>query len=138
MNADIRTLALTKAECLFLQRLLEFELPGEVHAVVTAALTDTHKSETLVDVFMDFHTLLSLLTWQETDEERAYRQLNTEGVHRVREILAAISPGMLPSNLQRAYTRFAPTIMEAITKALAEVPDVPLTAVSMDSPVAKA
>lgn len=138
MHADTRTLALTRAECLFLQRLLEFELPGEIHVVVTASLPDEQKTQDLVGLFEDFKNLHLMLTWQSTDVDRAYRQLNIDGVMRIREILAAISPNMLPTTLGRAYHKMAPAVMQAVNKALAVVTDVPVPSFSLEKPTAKA
>lgn len=118
MNSDIRTLALSQHECALLKCLLRLDLPASIHAIVTASLPYKEKTTELTGLVDDYHQLAGLLTWQSTDTERAYRQVNSEAVIKLREVMVGTVVRDLDPMLRRAWTALAPGIMDGFKKAL--------------------
>lgn len=94
MNSDLHTLAFTAQDSAAMRRILRNELPAEIHLIHTAALDPKVKTEKLVALYNDFRTLEAMLAWEPRDEAmgRALRQLNTEGVIKLRELVMGAVP----------------------------------------------
>jgi hypothetical protein len=94
VNSDIHTLSLSPEHASALRQALRKGLPSEIHLVVTSGMTPEHKTDKLESLVYDFHTLEGVLAWTPDDQEkgRALRQLNTEGVMRLREVAMSAMP----------------------------------------------
>lgn len=94
MNSDIHSLSLTADAASALRQVLRKGLPVEIHLVVTSGLTPEAKTDKIESLVYDFHALEGLLAWTPQDDGvgRALRQLNTEGVMRLREIAMSAMP----------------------------------------------
>lgn len=143
MNADIRTIALHRDEAHLLRRLLNKELLPEIHVVVTSGMSPLGKTTKLADMCKDFSRLQQMLAWTPADEEtgRAFRQLNTEGVIRLRELLL----GQMPDEVDSAPAEAGSEVAEIGSRALATLDralslhtDTPLMPVRLDNPQARA
>lgn len=92
MNLDIRTLALSQSECTLLTTLLRMQLPDDI-GKVAASESEAAKKMELAVLTQNYHGLCTLLTWGPRDAEagRAYRQLTTQGLMKINEVMLAAS-----------------------------------------------
>jgi hypothetical protein len=94
MNSDIHSISLRAEAASALRQALRKGLPAEIHLIVTSGMTPEAKTDKLEALAYDFHVLEGVLAWTPQDEGtgRALRQLNTEGVMRLREIAVSAVP----------------------------------------------
>lgn len=135
---DIRTVALTAGECALLRVLLRTELPVTIHSIVTSPLEAKAKTGLIVKTVDNYHTLQNVLVWQPTDNLRAYRQLNSDGVIALQHIVSEVDPMALPEAIRDVFEPLKPRLLETLGKALVSEMRRPLTPVSLVKPVAKA
>jgi hypothetical protein len=136
---EIRTFAFTREESRLMASLLRYILPPELHVIITSGIEPKRKTELVLVKVDNYTTLIRMLDWQGSDEERAYRQVNLEALSVLREVLLSVEHDALPPGLHDTFTAHSTGLASAIQKAIDLPLDKPMfTPVSLVDPVAKA
>lgn len=141
MNFDVRTLAFTRNECSLLAGLLIRELPTQIHAIHTSSMMATEKTKAICKLVDEHVSLRQMLVWTTTDTaaHRAYRQVITGTVMRLREVMHDADLDTMTFEEIRSFRSMMPSITVGLDRALmGDMGRAPLKQVSLKNPQAKA
>ncbi|WNM70138.1 hypothetical protein [Myxococcus phage Mx1] len=102
---NTRSVPLTQSHCVFIQGILKFALPAEIHLIVTAPLQSKVQTEKLVEVYQDFQAFSKLSEWAPgTATMIVVRTINERAWDKLQTIIETYADQVWPTHMIKSLT----------------------------------